>query len=375
MKGPIPALIASAALAALSAVTIWAQAVVGEPVALLVLDLVSTVVATALVPLVLRRPVPGAVALALLAGVSSAVTPQATAGALFVALQCRLPLALGVGLVGLAAHAMQGWWRPHGGLSYGWWLVLLAASYAALIAWGAFWRANRSLMESLRDRARRAEAEQARRVAEARVRERARIAYEMHDVLAHRLTLLATYAGAVEYRPDATPGQVARAAAVVRESAHQALHDLREVIALLRGDDDEDHGRPQPSLADIPRLLDESRAAGVTVALDDQVSGATSLPAATQRTAFRVVQEAVTNARRHAAGAPVWVRLTGAPGDRLRVEIRNPVPPRPGIAAAGRGGGSGLAGLAERVRLGGGELDYAATDGGFQVRAWLPWPA
>ena len=220
--------------------TIWGQAVNGSPTRLIVLDSVCALVATAAVPLVLRRPVAGAVALALLAALSPAVTPQATAGALFVALQCRLPLALGVGLIGLAAHAVQGLWRPHGGLSYGWWLVLLAASYAALIAWGAFWQANRKLVESLRERARRAEAEQAQRCTEARNRERTRIAHEMHDVLAHRLTLLATYAGAVEYRPDAPPAQLANAAAVLREGAHQALDDLRQVIAVLRSDDDED---------------------------------------------------------------------------------------------------------------------------------------
>ena len=332
VKGPIPALIASAALAALSAVTIWAQAVVGEPVALLVLDVVSTVVATALVPLVLRRPVPGAVALALLAGVSSAVTPQATAGALFVALQCRLPLALGVGLVGLAAHAVQGWWRPHGGLSYGWWLVLLAASYAALIAWGAFWRANRSLMESLRDRARpgrgRAGAAggrgprpgtHAHRLRDAR---RARPSADAARHLRRR--------GRVPTRR--APGQVARAAAVVRESAHQALDDLREVIALLRA------GRrrgPRPTAAvpgrhpapagRVPRGRGNGRTGRPGVRRD---APSRRRPNVRRSGSCR---RRVTNARRHAAGAPVRVRLDRAPGDRLRVEISNPVPPGPGM--------------------------------------------
>jgi signal transduction histidine kinase len=97
---------------------------------------------------------------------------------------------------------------------------------------------------SLQERARRAEAEQGRRVAEARASERTRIAREMHDVLAHRLSLLATYAGAIEYRPDAPPDQVARAAGVVRDGAHQALDELREVITVLRDEDGDGHAAP-----------------------------------------------------------------------------------------------------------------------------------
>ncbi|WP_131757824.1 sensor histidine kinase, partial [Actinomadura fibrosa] len=284
---------------------------------------------------------------------------------------------------GVAAHAVQGLWRPSGGISYGWWLLLITAGYGALAGWGALMRAQRALVASLDERARRAEAEQGRRVAEARMLERTRIAREMHDVLAHRLSLLATYAGALEYRPDAPPEQLARAAGVVRAGVHQALDELRDVILLLRDDGTRDAdglgagvdgARPQPVLADLPRLVEEAREAGDRVELRDEVVDGGGLPPVAGRTAYRVVQEGLTNARKHAAGRPVRVAVEGRPGGRLVVEVRNP------LAADGRGplvpgAGTGLVGLTERVRLAGGRLDHEAAAGEFRLRASLPWPA
>ena len=160
-----------------------------------------------------------------------------------------------------------------GGLPYGWWLVLLIAAYAALVGWGQLARARRALIASLRERARRAEAEQGRRVAEARTAERTRIAREMHDVLAHRLSLLATYAGALEYRPDAPPEQLARAAGVVRAGVHQALDELREVIGVLREEDHGDGDRRRPAAAAGWPTCPPGRGArdaGARVQLDDR---------------------------------------------------------------------------------------------------------
>ena len=154
--------------------------------------------------------------LSLLAAVSPAATPPATMAVLLIACWRRLAVAVAVAGTGIAAHLIRGGWRPVAGLPYGWYAVLVCVAYAALVGWGTLVRAHRALISSLRDRAERAEADQARRVAEARAAERARIAREMHDVLAHRLSLLATYAGALAYRPDAPPEQVARAAEVVR---------------------------------------------------------------------------------------------------------------------------------------------------------------
>ena len=202
------------------------------------------------------------------------------------------------------------------------------------------------------------------------------MAREMHDVLAHRLSLLATYAGALEYRPDSSPEKLAKAAGVIRAGVHQALDELREVINVLR-DEDVYESRPQPTFGDLRALVDESREAGTTIAYDDQVADPTSLPPATGRTAYRVVQEGLTNARKHAAGSPVKVIVTGHPGTGLRIELTN---------AASNGGsngtplvpgsGTGLVGLTERVQLAGGTLDHGREPGGaFRLEASLPWPS
>jgi signal transduction histidine kinase len=365
------------AIGALTAATIWGEFSSHTATSLLVLDVAVGVVACALLPVLLRWPVPGALALAALAAVSPAAIPAATVGTLYVAEWRRFAVAATVGAAGVVAGAVQGLWRPAGGLPYIWWLVLVIVAEAALVGWGQVTRARHALIASLQERARRAEAEQGRRVAEARAAERTRIAREMHDVLAHRLSLLATYAGAGEYRPDAPTEQVARAAGVVRAGAHQALDELREVITVLRDDDGDGDAvqRPQPGLADLPRLVEESRDAGARVQLDDRVPDPAALPGATGRTAYRVVQEGLTNARKHAPGEPVQVVLDGRPGDRLLIDIRNPLGDGHAAPPAITGSGTGLIGLTERVRLAGGKLDHQVTDGEFRLSARLPWPA
>ena len=343
----------------------------------LALDIAVGVVSLALVPLLARWPVPAALVLSVLAAVSPAATPPATLAVLLVACWRRSAVAVAVAGTGIAAHLIRGAWEPISGLPYGWYAVLVCVAYAALVGWGTLIRSHHALIFSLRDRAERAEADQARRVAEARAAERARIAREMHDVLAHRLSLLATYAGALAYRPDAPPEQLSSAAEVVRSSVHQALDELREVIGVLRDDSLPDlaAGRsPLPGIVDLPELIGESRAAGMRVEAGGQAWSATELPDAAGRTVYRVVQEGLTNARKHAPGQPVSVTLAGAPGAGLDVSVVNPV----GTAAAGLalvpGTGTGLIGLTERLELAGGRLEWRNTGGEFQLRAWLPWP-
>ncbi len=252
-----------------------------------------------------------------------------------------------------------------------WWQILLGfACVAAVLAWGMFVGARR---QSLRERARRVESERELHLAQVRQSERDQIAREMHDVLAHRLSLLSLHAGALELRTDAAPEEVARAAGVIRDSAHRALEELREVIGMLRaGLDRPEEGRPeqpQPTLADLSELVDQSRRAGMRVLLDCQVG---EPPAAIGRGAYRIVQEGLTNARKHGRDGQVSVAVGGAAGEGLTVEVRNPA----GAADAGiPGGGSGLIGLAERAGLAGGRLEYGPTAAGeFRLRAWLPWP-
>ena len=244
---------------------------------------------------------------------------------------------------------------------------------AVVVAWGMFRRSRR---QAKRERARRAEAEEQLRIEQIRYAERTRIAREMHDVLAHRISLLSLHAGALEFRPDAPPEEVARAAAVIRASAHQALEDLRAVIGVLR--DRTDGQAPQPpqqTLAALPGLVEESRAAGMRIHAEIHVPDLAAVPDTIGRHALRIIQEALTNARKHATSAPVELRLEGAPGHGLTIEVRNPSP----VLATGQskipGTGTGLLGLAERATLSGGRLEHGLDEQGhFRLRAWLPWP-
>jgi signal transduction histidine kinase len=253
--------------------------------------------------------------------------------------------------------------------------VVAALAIAGVIAWGMFVRARRQLVLSLRDRAERAEAEQQLRVEQARQHERAKIAREMHDVLAHRISLLSLHAGALEFHPDAPPEEVARAAGVIRSSAHDALEDLRTVIGVLRAEAGGDPEPPQPTLADVPALIEESRHAGMQVRFECDLPDPGAVPVATGRSAYRIVQEGLTNARKHARGAAVEVTVEGAAGTGLTIEIRNRLPV--GVAAATEipGTGTGIVGLAERASLAGGRLEHGRTaTGDYRLWVWLPWP-
>ncbi|MEU4788475.1 histidine kinase [Micromonospora tulbaghiae] len=289
------------------------------------------------------------------------------------------PLPLGLALVGWNLLGLPVYLavRPDPTMPFWAAVVWTALLIGVVVAWALFVRARRQLVLSLRDRAERAEAEQQLRLDQARQLERGRIAREMHDVLAHRISLLSLHAGALEFRPDAPPEEVARAAGVIRASAHAALQDLREVIGVLRAEvgSEATPERPQPTLGDVPALVAESRDAGVRVGVVDEVTEPEAVPAGIGRSAYRIVQEGLTNARKHAPGAVVTVRLAGGPGDGLAVDIHNPWPVG-APATAIPGAGTGLVGIAERVTLAGGRLEHGRdADGGFRLTAWLPWAA
>ncbi|CAL9450062.1 hypothetical protein SUDANB171_02409 [Streptomyces sp. enrichment culture] len=274
----------------------------------------------------------------------------------------------------------------------GWGDIFFSVAYLLMFfAWGIATRARRQLVVRLRQDAGRERAEHARRMADARRTEREAIAREMHDVLAHRISLLSVHAGALAYRTSGAAGahakplsdtEVGESAQVIRDNAHQALEELREVLTVLRGTAPgaltEAGGRPQPRIAEIGELVTEATRAGQRVVLDQKYAeGATeALRDQAQRTVYRVVQEGLTNARKHAPGALITVTLVGAPGQGLTVRIRNPLPVTTG---AGRehipGAGAGLAGLEERIALDGGTLLHGTTNGAFELVAKLPWPA
>jgi len=373
-RGMAAAVVVLAALVALALYGEWNS----EPrpsLALLAIDIAVGVLGCIAVPLLPRFPAAGAAALGALSAASAVATPLAGTALLWLASRLRLPVAVAVGALGVIAQMIRGLWRPIP-MPLEWWFAFYLAIYAAIVGWGAMTRARRAVMVALHERALRAEADQARREDDARRAERTRIAREMHDVLAHRLSLLAAFAGALEYRPGAPPEQLSRAATEIRTAARQALEELREVIGVLRDDDTTDGGgteRPQPTLADLPHLIQESRDAGMALHVDDRVADLAAVPAGIGRAAYRIVQEALTNARKHAGDQPVRIAVSGAPGGRLVVDVRNPVGDGPPTAP---GSGSGIIGLTERVGLAGGDLEHGVTSAGeFRLRASLPWNA
>ncbi|WP_294002413.1 sensor histidine kinase [Streptomyces sp.] len=239
------------------------------------------------------------------------------------------------------------------------------------VGWGLFVRA-------LRERAVRAESESALRAERARRREREAIAREMHDVLAHRLSLLSVHAGALEFHPHAPPEQVREAAAVIRDSAARALEDLQHVLGVLRTPLDPGAATrtepPQPTLRDLTRLIEENREAGTRVEVEVDLTDADSLSDFTSRTVYRIVQEALTNARKHAPGEAVHLSLAGTPRDGLTLDVTNGLPAAPPTDAP-PGAGQGLIGMSERVALAGGTFEHSRTGGRYRVTAWLPWTA
>ncbi|MGS2647771.1 histidine kinase [Streptosporangium sp. LJ11] len=247
----------------------------------------------------------------------------------------------------------------------------------ALFVWlpmalGLWATAREQVLEGLRERADRLEGEQFVRTERARAQERARIARDMHDVVAHRVSLMVLHAGALEI--NAVEHDTATRAELIRTTGVEALTQLRAVLGVLNGSSAE-HPRPagdplveRPSLAELDRLLDRSRSAGVPVERRDEGTART-LPAMVEHAAYRVVQEALTNVHKHAGAVATRVTVRFLPS-ALEVTVGN----APG--GDGRvlpGGGFGLVGLRERVELLGGEFTARrGADGDFLVRAWLP---
>jgi signal transduction histidine kinase len=294
-----------------------------------------------------------------------------------VAIYCRPRRTAEVMALSVAAAVIySALYTGDGGYHYSDLFAGLAATVIAA-AWGLFVRVRRELVLSLHERNRQLQAEQELRVQDAQRAERDRIAREMHDVLAHRISLLSLHAGALEYNPNASPDEIAKAAQVIRVSARAAQEELREVIGVLRADADERPLEPpQPKLAEIHTLVDESRRVGMDVRLDATLE-LEALPDTLGRTVYRLIQEALTNARKHAPEQLVSIELSGDQGAGVRVVVTNV--PKVGSAPDHPvhdhvGSGTGLIGVGERVTLAGGTLTHGPLPGGgFQLLAELPW--
>jgi signal transduction histidine kinase len=270
-------------------------------------------------------------------------------------------------------------------------LTIATLLISGSMGWGVAIRVRRQLIERLRADVRREREDRERRLAAARTEERQRIAREMHDVVAHRMSLLSVHAGALAYRteraergeaPPLESAELGEAVRVIRDNAHRALEELGGVLSVLRAADtapgrEDDHAgtaAPQPpALSDVTRLVGEAVRAGQRVRTSYDVPEGAEPPGQVRRTAYRLVQEGLTNTRKHAPGARVDVRISGAPGRGLEVSVANPLPV--GVVPAEiPGAGAGLTGLSERVALDGGTLRHGPEDGVFRLLAALPWP-
>ncbi len=250
-------------------------------------------------------------------------------------------------------------------------LVLTALIVAASAATGMYTSTRRMLLAQLQQRAEQAESGRAAAEEQARRAERTRIAREMHDIVAHKISLVALQAGALEVNPALERAQVQQSAGLIRETATTALSELREVLGVLRGDGDEAPLAPQPSWEDVRRLVTTSKDAGITVDLFDFIDD--PVPDSLARTAYRVVQEGLTNIHKHALHTRARVALIGEPGTDLVIEVSNVLPK--GFTTDLPGARMGLSGIETRVTHAGGTITSGPTDDGrFEVRAVIPWP-
>jgi signal transduction histidine kinase len=360
-----------AAVLAISAIG-WLPVADQQAEWLWLLDLSLGLVSLVLVFFRRRWPVTIAVVTNVFAAVSGSASGPAVLAVASLATRRRWKEMVLAGSVAYAAAMFFATTQP--GQSHDpWWLNVSVTSVAtaAILGWGLYIGSRRELMWTLRHRAETAEAEQELRVAQARANERARIAREMHDVLAHRISQVSMHAGALAFREDLTPEQVHTSASVIRDKAHEALTDLRGVLGVLRGADGEPALAPQPTYADLAELVAEARESGLAVRLDDRVSAPEEVPDIAGRTVYRIVQEGITNARKHAPGTTLTVELSGSSDDGLDVVLRNPL----GFGSATPGAGLGLVGLSERAELRGGRLDVRREGASFVLHAWIPWAA
>jgi signal transduction histidine kinase len=230
------------------------------------------------------------------------------------------------------------------------------------------WRGRREAGHLLAEQEQVSQAERTRRVL---LEERSRIARELHDVVAHHMSLIAIQAEAAPYRVPDPPAELSRSFADIRANALQALDELRRVLGVLRAGRDEDGAAPQPTLERLGELVAGVQGAGLAV--ETAVEGTPRpLPAGVEVSAYRILQEALSNALRHAAGAEVRVELAYEPA-ALRVRVVNGPPAA--AASTPPGQGHGLLGMRERAAMLGGELTVGPTPaGGYAVTALLPLP-
>jgi signal transduction histidine kinase len=298
----------------------------------------------------LHSAVAPVVAMLLVSWSIGAHEPRARAVLGLVVLVCCVWVAMGIDVLRGTDHYM--------GTDFPWIGMLLAAPGVAGIVFGA---RTRTLHEA-EARAERLELERREAVAD----ERARMARELHDVIAHSVSVMTVQAGAAEEMLKVDPARAVEPVRAVQETGRQALVEMKRLVGMLREHDDELGLAPQPGLDDLERLVAQMRDAGLRVEL--RVEGTPRpVPMGVDLSAYRVVQEALTNALKHGGGAAASVTLRyGA--DELAVEVTDD-----GVVPAVQGVGHGLVGMRERVSVFGGTFEAGPSGGrGFAVRALLP---
>jgi signal transduction histidine kinase len=342
---------------------------------LVVVDVVLGAVAYVLVWFRRRWPMGIAVAITLFGFLSTTASGPGVLAAASLATRRRWWQLAAIGLLNFAASWTYNMIVPTPD-NGPWWVeaLVVVVITVAILGWGAYIGSRRELLWTLKNRAERAEAEQELRSSQARVNERARIAREMHDVLAHRISQVSMHASALAFRTDLDADEMRASATIIQDTAHQALADLRSVLGVLRDPESgEPLEAPQPTYADLVSLVDAVRSAGLKVTYDDQLgTAAAELPDVIGRTVYRIVQEGMTNAAKHAPGTALRIVVSGSPDDGVTVELRNPIALRPGSTP---GAGLGLVGLTERAELRGGRLQGRREDGAWVLRGWIPWAA
>jgi signal transduction histidine kinase len=326
------------------------------------------------VPLVVRRRFPLAVVLVLVGVLllrAAIGSPDEGAASFFPALllatfsvalyERRRPAAIAGGacaLAGVVGAILLGFGENEGTSADAGNLTIISCFVVA--SWTAGWLLRRRAEQLLR-----VEAESGELAREAVAGERARIARELHDIVAHSVSIISIQAGAADQYLERDPRRAREHLDTVRRTAHDALVEMRRLTGVLR---EEPAGyEPQPGLGRLAELADQARAGGLEVTLAEEGERRT-VPPGVDLAAFRIVQEALTNARKHAGAvaARVWVRYAER---GVEVEVVN----GPGPGGSGDGAGHGLVGMRERVRVYGGTLETGPEDdGGYRVRARLP---
>lgn len=319
-----------------------------------------------------RDPVAGAVIVLLSAFSTLSVGAGALAAVSYAATQpMRRVITLGVAFTLLAATTSLVLPDPE----FPWWAEASAVAvfYSILVLVGLYVRNRRQLVASLVAQAQSSQREQEALAESVRSAERARIAREMHDALGHRLSVIAMHAGALESRDDLSPDNTRMAAGVVRDSAHQAMTELRQVLGVLNeASSTRSEGTDLPTLAQLDELVVSGVGDGVVPSLDWQAD-VTGIPETLSRHLYRTAQEALTNVRKHAPGQSTWVVVRRPTRDTVELVVRNQLA-EPVSTVTSAKVCHGLTGLAERARLAGGSMTAGPENSAFVVRVVLPCP-